>query len=279
MPSKYAGKSYYHTSRRKKAASTLQKYWRRKINKYGFKKTGPRHRIQTNPLYKPTCYNFTRAYDYAVEVGVEDTDNLVFMNNDNKYMIIKLHGIMSNLPDFADFKTLFNQFQLVSITHTLTPNYRNNVGQIATYDSNDNLLFTQAVPNYQVYYIPENYTIDKPDLQTQTASEIDEFINKSQRKAFHLIPSKTMSITNKRPSILGDVIGQEKGAGFVASDMERAGYLDMDLQDTTHYGFQLVIRRVDGGVISSHNPDSTISTSPMGWRINNQLYFRTRKVQ
>lgn len=243
------------------------------------KKTGPRYRIQQNPLYKPTCYNFTRAYDYPVEVGVADNDNLVYMNTDNKYMIIKLHGIMSNLPDFDDFKTLFNQFQLVSITHKLTPNFSNNIGQVATYDSSNNLLFTQAVPNYQVFYIPENYTIDKPDLQTLTSAEIDEFINKSQRKASRVIPGKTMTITNKRPSIPGDVIAQAKGQGFVSSDMERAGYLDMDLQDTIHYGFQLVIRRVDGGVISSHNPDSTISTSPMGWRINNQLYFRTRKVQ
>ena len=168
---------------------------------------------------------------------------------------------------------------MVSIKHKLTPNYSNNVGQFATYDTGNNLLYTQAVPNYQVFFIPENYTIDKPDLQTLSHTEIDEFINKSQRKASRVIPSRTLTINNKRPSILGDVIGQEKGAGFVASDMVRAGYLDMDLQDTTHYGFQLVIRRVDGGVISSHNPDSTIATSMMGWRISNQLYFRTRKVQ
>lgn len=267
----------YKTKKRHYAASKIQRTWK----KYNARKnkTGPRHRIQQNPLHNPTCYNFTRAYDYPVEVGVADHDNLVFMNTDNKYMIIKLHGIMSKLPDFADFKTLFNQFQLVSITHRLTPNYRNNVGQFATYDTSNTLLYTQAVPNYQVFFIPENYTIDKPDLQTLSAQEVDEFINKSQRKAVQIIPSKPMKITNQRPSVLGDVIGQEKGAGFVASDMERAGYLDMDLQDTTHYGFQLVIRRVDGGYISSHNPQATIATSPMGWRISNQLYFRTRKVQ
>ena len=242
-------------------------------------KTNPRHRVQQNPLYKPTCYNFTRAYDYAVSVGVAAESNLVYMNTDNKYMIIKLHGVMSKLPDFADFKTLFNQFQLVSITHKLTPNFRNNIGQIASYDSNDNLLFTQAVPNYQVFFIPENYTIDKHELKDKNGAEIDEFINKSQRKSVALIPSKTISITNKRPSVLGDVIGQEKGAGFVAADMQRAGYLDMDLQDTIHYGFQLVIRRVDGQAISNHNPSDDIATSQMGWRISNQLFFRTRRVQ
>lgn len=262
-------------SHKSHAASKIQRVWRNRRKK----STAPRARIQQNPLHRPTCYNFTRAYDYAVSVGVANESNLVFMNTDNKYMIIKLHGIMSKLPDFSDFKTLFNQFQLVSIKHKLTPNFSNNIGQFATYDTGNNLLYTQAVPNYQVFYIPENYTIDKPDLQTLGAPEIDEFINKSQRKASRVIPGKTMTINNMRPSILGDVIGQEKGAGFVASDMVRAGYLDMDLQDTTHYGFQLVIRRVDGGVISSHNPESTIATSQMGWRISNQLYFRTRKVQ
>jgi hypothetical protein len=243
------------------------------------KSSAPRYRIQQNPLYKPTCYNFTRSYDYAVTVGNADNDNLVFMNSDNKYMIIKLHGIMSNLPSFDDFRTLFNQFQLVSIKHTLTPNFRNNIGQSVAYDSNDNVLFTQAVPNYQVFFIPENYTIDKPDLQTLSATEIDEFVNKSQRKAVALIPNKAMIINNKRPSIPGDVIAQEKGQGFVSSDMVRAGYLDNDLQDTVHYGYQLVIRKVDGTLISSHNPSSTIATSPMGWRIDNQLFFRCRKVQ
>ena len=252
---------------------------RRGLRRRSSQNSNPRHRIQQNPLFKPTCYNFTRSYDYAVTVGNGDEDNLVFMNSDSKYMIIKLHGIMSNLPDFADFRSLFNQFQLVSIKHTLTPNFRNNIGQSVAYDSNDNLLFTQAVPNYQVYFIPENYTIDKPDLQTLSATDIDEFINKSQRKAVALIPNKAMQINNNRPSIPGDVIAQTKGAGFVSSDMVRAGYLDNDLQDTVHYGFQLVIRRVDGGVISNHNPSSSISTSPMGWRIDNQLYFRMRKVQ
>jgi hypothetical protein len=272
-------KRFYSTKTRKSAATGIRRWRMRAVAHKYKKKTGPRYRIQQNPLFKPTCYNFTRAYDYAVKVGVADEDNLVYMNTDNKYMIIKLHGIMSNLPDFDDFRTLFNQFQLVSITHTLTPNYKNNIGQVATYDSNDNILFTQAVPNYQVYFIPENYTIDKPDLQTLTSTEIDEFINKSQRKAVALIPGKQMNITNSRPSIPGDVIAQAKGQGFVSSDMERAGYLDNDLQDTIHYGFQLVIRKVSGDAISNHNPSSTISTSPMGWRINNQLYFRMRKVQ
>lgn len=252
---------------------------RRLLRNWKRNKSNPRHRIQQNPLFKPTCYNFTRSYDYPVSVGVADADNLVYMNTDNKYMIIKLHGIMSKLPDFADFKTLFNQFQLVSIRHELTPNFRNNIGQVATYDTSNNLLFTQAIPNYQVYFIPENYTIDKPDLQTLNSTDIDEFINKAQRKAVALIPSKAMAINNKRPSIPGDVIAQTKGAGFVSADMVRAGYMDMDLQDTVHYGFQLVIRRVDGEVISNHNPSDKISTSQMGWRINNQLYFRTRKVQ
>lgn len=251
----------------------------RSLSQPRMQRSAPRFQIKQNPLHSPTHYNFTRSYDYPVEVGVADTTNLVYMNTDNKYMIIKLHGIMSNLPDFANFKSLFNQFQLCSITHTLTPNFSNNIGQLATYDSSNNLLFTQAVPNYQVFYIPENYTIDKPDLQTLNADDIDDFLNKSQRKASHLIPSKTMKIVNTRPSILGDVIGQEKGSGFVASDMVRAGYLDMDLQDTTHYGFQLVIRRVDGQVISNHSPDDKIAVSPMGWRISNQLYFRTRKVE
>lgn len=252
---------------------------RRGLRRRSIPKSNPRARIQQNPLYKPTCYNFTRAYDYPVTVGVAAPSNLVYLNTDSKYMIIKLHGIMSKLPDFSQFKSLFNQFQLVSITHTLTPNFKNNIGQVAAYDTGNNLLYTQAVPNYQVFYIPENFTVDKPDLNTLTAAQIDTFLNKAQRKAIGLIPGKTMQITNNRPSVLGDVIGMEKGAGFVASDMQRAGYLDMDLENTTHYGFQLVIRRVDGGFISGHDPDDKIATSRMGWRIDNQLYFRVRKVQ
>ena len=72
----------------------------------------------------------------------------------------------------------------------------------------------------------------------------------------------------------------DKGSSAtIASEMVRAGYLNInDHKDTTHYGLQLVIRRVDGKPIDTTGTFDD-SFAMMGWRVQNQVFFRTRRVQ
>jgi hypothetical protein len=240
----------------------------------------PRNSVSMNPLGKPNSYDYTRSYDYPVQVGKADAPNLVYMNTDNKYMIIKLHTKMSNMPDFvSDFNALYNQCQITSIHHSLIPNFKTNLGWQGTSGAaNSNGL--HAIPNYQIFFLPENFTVDQLGLASTTGDAIDSIINQTQRKASVVIPGKPMTFWNKRPSLVNNDIVADKGSSTnITSEMVRAGYLNInDHKDTTHYGLQLVIRRVDGQPIQNQSQiDEQFGI--MGWRIQNQVFFRTRRVQ
>jgi len=245
----------------------------------GKNKSLPRNSISMNPLSRPNRYNFTRSYDYPVWVGKADNANLVYMNTDNTYMIIKLHTKMTNLPEFvADFNPLFNQCQITSVKHTLVPFLKTNI-PFQHQLPGSNPTSADAVSNYQIFYMPENYTIDQLALQSTAGSVIDSQINQTQRKAYRLLPGKQFTILNKRPSLVeANVVGDKSGSTPIKSTMVRAGYLNIDdHKDTTHYGLQLVIRRVDGKPMTSRDFDDSFAM--MGWRIQNQVFFRTRRVQ
>ena len=244
------------------------------------KNTLPRNSLSMNPFGKPNSYNYTRSYDYPVFVGKADATNLVSMNTDNTYMIIKLHTTMNKMPDFvSDFTGLYNQCQITSVHHSLVPFLKNNIPfqhQLA----GANPVAANAVPNYQIFYIPENYTVDQLGLASTTGAAIDSIINQTQRKAYSVLPGRVMEFWNKRPSLVNhDVVADKGSDATIASEMVRAGYLNInDHKDTTHYGLQLVIRRVDGKPIDT-TADFDDSFAMMGWRVQNQVFFRTRRVQ
>lgn len=272
MPSKL-GRTYYATKRRKKAATTIQRAWRaRKAKRYA----KPRHVISKNPLSSPNVYNFCRSYSYGVSIGVQDLDNLVYMNTDNKCMIIKLRTKVNKLPEFNEFEALFNQYKVTSIHHHLIPYYKDNV-PFTKGDQTVSADYGISIPNYQVYYIPENYTLDLPSLHNFSMEHIDKYLNESQRKAYRMFPSKQKHLMNKKPSI-PDAGYDHKNGSITPTEMITAPWLSTQLQDIELYGIQLLICRVDRKVLNSHNSASNIFQN-MGWRIDNTVYFKTRKVQ
>ncbi len=240
----------------------------------------PRNSVSMNPLAAPNSYSYTRSYDYPVFVGKADAGNLVSMNTDNTYMIIKLHTTMNKMPDFvSDFNALYNQCQITSIHHSLVPFLKNNIPfQHQLVGANP--VAANAVPNYQIFFLPENYTVDQLGLASTTGAAIDSIINQTQRKASEVLPGKTMTFWNKRPSLVNNDVVADKGSSTnITSEMVRAGYLNInDHKDTTHYGLQLVIRRVDGKPIDT-TASFDDSFAMMGWRVQNQVFFRTRRVQ
>lgn len=253
---------------------------RKAMGKKGYKKNLPRNKVSMNPLSKPNHYNYTRSYDFPVFIGKADAANLVYMNTDNTYMIIKLHTTMNKMPDFvSDFSNLYNQCQITSVHHTLVPFLKNNI-PFQHQLSGANPSAANAVPNYQIFYMPENYTVDQLALQSTAGSVIDSIINQTQRKAYRLLPGKQMSFWNKRPSVVtSDVVSDKSSNTTITTEMERAGYLDIaDHKDTLLYGLQLVIRRVDGKPFPT-DADFDDSFAMMGWRVQNQVFFRTRRVQ
>lgn len=243
---------------------------------YRRRNSRPRNRIQLNPLARPNVYPFMRSHTYNVSIGVADAGNDVLMNTDNKAMIVKLRTKFSKLPDYGDFQALFNQYKITSICTQMIPFYKDNV----PFTKGDQTLsadYGVAIPNFQVYYIPENYSIDLPDLSTKNITQIDDYMNQAQKKAYRLFPSKQKTLWNKRPSV-PDAIYDAKAGAVAPAAMIRAPWMDGDAVNNEIYGLQLVIMRVDREALNSHNNSSNIFQH-MGWRVRNDVYFETRKVQ
>lgn len=277
MPRGGPGKPRRPYKTRRKAATAIQRAWRRHKNiKYVKRVAKPRSIISRNPLSSPNVYNFCRSYTYNVSIGVEDLDNLVYMNSDNKCMIIKLRTKVNKLPNFSEFESLFNQYQVTSIHHQMIPYYKDNVA-FTKGDQSVSADYGVAVPNYQVYYIPENYTLDLPALHTHNMATIDQYLNESQRKAYRMFPSKQKDLWNKKPSI-PDVGYDAKSGSLTPTEMITAPWMSTQSNQIELYGIQLVICRVDRKTLNSHNSTSNIFQN-MGWRINNTVFFKTRKVQ
>lgn len=241
----------------------------------------PRLKIRTSPLSRPNHYNFMRSFAFSLDVGVADPGNRIYMNTDNKAQIIKLRVKFADLPSDNEFGSLFNQFQITSMKSVFQPYFSSNqpfsMGNATV--TND---YGIAIPNFQCFVLPENYTIDNLNLDTMNITQIDDWLNQTMRKGMYISPGRTKVFFNKRPALPVSDVPVEKPTtgtyGIQTGSMKRAGYLDYDLRTTEHYGLQVLILRTDREVINPLHNGSTIFQH-MGWRVTNQVYFRTRKVQ
>lgn len=107
------------------------------------RKARPRSVIRTSPGSSPNVHCFTRGYSYPVTLGVADSSNEVQMNSDNTYMILKLHTKFNLLPDYTEFKALFSEYKITSISHRLVPFYSQNITSSALNSTTD---FQNAIP-------------------------------------------------------------------------------------------------------------------------------------
>lgn len=236
----------------------------------------PRKTIQKNPLTAPNKYNFMRSFASSISIGLADTINNIYINTDNKCQIIKLRVKASQLPDFSDFKALFNQYKITSVHSNLIPYYKDNQ-PLSMGDPNVSGYYGPAIPNYQIYYLPENFSTDYPDFQNKTIVQIDDYINQSQKKAYKLMPGKQKQFWNTRPSV-PDSNYDAKGGILQPSKMIKFPFTDCDQDNIECYGLQLLIMRVDRKAFNTSQSSAT-SFQNMGWRVINNVYLTTRKVQ
>ena len=217
-----------------------------------------------------------RSFASSISVGVADNPNNIFLNLDNKCQIIKLRVKANQLPDFSDFQALFNQYKITSIHTSLIPFYKSNI-PFSMGDPAVSGNYAPAIPNYQCYYLPENYSTDYPDFPTKTIAQIDDYINQSQKKAYKMFPNKEKHFWNKRPSV-PDSSYDSKGGILQPTKMVPFPFIDCDQTDITAYGLQLLIMRVDRRAFNTHTQDSNTFQN-MGWRVINNVFLSTRKVQ
>lgn len=248
------------------------------------RKATPRNTIKSSPGSSPNVHNFTRGYSYPVTIGTADATHEVQMNTDSKYMILKLHTKFSDLPDFTEFKALFSEYKITSITHRLVPYYSNN---LPSSETSSGTAFQNAIPNFEIFILPVHSSAREKELHTLSAAEIDSFLNQSQRKGRRLMPSKTQTFTTLHPKVVGYSGPVSKAGGTAVMTMTNPTYFSTDPaplvtggQDQTtisHYGSLVVIRRVDGAAFLG--PPLNPRNAFMGCRMETQVYFRCRRVQ
>lgn len=223
-------------------------------------------------------YCFKRSYDHPFAIGVADDNNGVYVNTDNKYMIVKLTVKFSELPDYGEFQHLFSQYKITSSRHSLVPFY--SINQPVATNS-------MRVPNYEIFTVPVSTTAQYPNFEGLTSAEIDSFLQQTQRKGHRLMPSKTQVYWTKSPKVVGYSGPVDKGAGSASMEMVAPGWLMTtpgipagminDQTQVEHYGQTLIIRRVDGH--SMLNPDPNTIAQPMGFRMEHEVFFKTRQVR
>ncbi|AXH74459.1 MAG: hypothetical protein [Cressdnaviricota sp.] len=250
-----------------------------KFKRHTKRKATPRRIIKSSPGSAPNVHMFKRSYDHPFTIGVADHTNGVFLNTDNKYMIVKLHTKFNKLPNYDEFKALFSEYKITSVDQRLIPFYSQNQPYASTPTRPEIL----GVPNFEIFSLPVNSSAQEHDLSTYTATQIDDYINQSQRKARRMMPSKSMMFKTLHPKVVGYKGPLDKGAGNSLMTMEAPAWLNtdnaaagmLDQTDVTHYGVVLLIRRVDGVAL----PATSSKWESMGFRMENTVYFKTRKVQ
>jgi len=249
--------------------------FRRPVKKRGTKamlKTRRKLKLpSSNPNKAPSAYFFNRAYDYVIGMGTADHNNHVYVNTDSKYMIIKLFTTMTMLPDHAEFRPLFNQYKITRVHHRLVPDYKNNLPAVSQPPN----ATIGAIPNYEIFIVPIRYRATDPQLELLTAADIDSYLNQSQRCSKRLMPSGVQTFVNKRPMIKQQAT--DNTFGVDQTTLEPAKWFPTsgtsNPMDVPHYGYQVVIRRVDG------HSFTVFASQAMGFRMENRVHFAMRSVQ
>jgi len=148
-------------------------------------------------------------------------------------------------------------------------------------------LIGATVPNYEIFIIPMNSSAKEENLQSMTGSEISSYLNQSMRKSRRILPGNTLYFNTLRPRVVGYKGPINKEAGTSLMCMESPTYYSTHATsltvggskqiDVTHYGQTVLIRRVDGTTLHDHSGPTDLQH--MGFRMENDVYFRMRKVQ
>jgi len=248
------------------------------------KSTKPRKVIKTSPSSSPNTHCFKRSYDHPFTIGVADNNNGLFMNTDDKYMIVKLHAKFNELPNYLEFQSLFSEYKITSLNHRLVPYYSQN----QPFTNGISPDFGIAIPNYELFNMPVASSVRETDFASMTGDAIDKYINESQRKARRMMPSKTMTFKSLHPKVVGYKGPQSKDAGQAIMVMEPASYLNTnpapvyaggaDQTNVIHYSTIMLLRRVDGLSMNTTVPHNNFYQR-MGFRLETEVFFKTRKVQ
>lgn len=259
----------------------------------------PRFALRQTPFGRSNSYPFTRSLTEYTDAWSASADDRFTLSTDSKYYIMQMGLRFNELPSYDEFRTLFTRYKITSWKTTITPSFKDNVGMFRSLNSdNTNDQLQPAIPNLEMFVIPASYTV-KPATRAWGSLDFDQItdiLNQTQLKARRVVPSKGFSFSTPKPVIAktGFIPAKQDGPALDTEVyMGKAPWLTngagphhtgpaLDDQRTVeHYGFTVLIRRVDGLSMSNFEPNPGTSTVParMGWRVTRQAYFKMDKVR
>lgn len=223
----------------------------------------------------PGVYHFNRGFSHVFTMGDAESSKGWLMNSDFKYMIYQNHVEFNELSGYTEFNALFSEYKINSFQTTWTPSFSNNVARVLNADNSVN---KERVMNIELIVIPVR-GINLHDFTTMTGTQIEAFLDQSQRQTHTMVPSgkKVFKTLNPKCVKINGPLGKAVAAntytmGAPSWNSTNNG-LTPDTTDITHYGVTILCRRVDGEVLNQ------TSTQQMEFRASTRVNFSVRKVQ
>jgi len=267
----------------------------------------PRFALKKGIRAAPNTYPFMRSHTHYFNIGEANANVHAYVNQPDvastgvlgKYMIIKLNTKINKLPGLKDatdpatgivghndFDSLFQQYKITSVKHTLTPNFQAPAPMAA---NGSNIHNAAQIPTYEMFVLRSDVIDeDKNDLKDLKDSQIEAYLQCKLNKSRKILPRKTLSFMNTRPKVVKwDTAGFKRSdTHFSTASMESPSWycLDptnvhptfghLDETDITHYTYDLLIRRVDDQPLTQITGTNIHAT--LGFRVETQVGFMCR---
>ena len=259
----------------------------------------PRHFLNRSPFRGANCYPFTRSTTEYLQSWTAPADHSLFnMNSDSKYFIMKMTMQLSELPDYEEFQNLFTQYKITSWTTTITPTFKDNMPLAQIKGLGDAWSqINPTIPNMEMFIIPATFNAHSGtrDWANLNYEDITDILNQSQMKSKKIIPSRGFSFLSKSPRIVKTGFMPQRGNSTAATTevyLGKAPWLENgpgphadpagshpDQRNIVHYGYTVLVRRVDGQPLSQMQPYDPTNPGQFGWRVTRQAFLQMQKVR
>lgn len=291
----------YTKGKRSRSRGPVKSRTKQKVRR-AYHRLRPRHALRKSPFGRANSYPFTRSVTEYLDSWATGDSGRMELNTDQKYYCMQMRVKLTDLPSYDEFRTLFTRYKITSWDTIITPSFKNNIGMFRVQHGNDtdantkNLQIQPAIPNFEMFIIPATFTVKLTTRKWAdlTYDEITDILDQSQIKSRRVIPSKGFRFKTKYPQIVRTGFVPEKmdpSSTDVEQFMAKAPWLINgqgphqpgainDQRTVEHYGFDVIVRRVDGEVLTSQQAyNVNANVAKFGWRVTKQVYLKFDKVR
>ena len=148
-----------------------------------------------------------------------------------------------------------------------------------------------------MFIIPATYNVHTGthDWANLNGADTEDTLLQTQLKARKVVPSRGFSFNTKSPLIVKTGFMPGKGnstAATTETHLGKAPWLENgkgphadpagahpDQRDILHYGYTVLVRRVDGQPLTQMQPYDQNNPGQFGWRVSQQAFIQMQKVR